>query len=349
VIHDPGLYFGLDEAAYHADESFSASGVKNMLVSPLTFWKKSNFNPNRKDEETPAMAFGKACDKLIVEGPEAFSMAYAVRPCLADHPEALDGAEDLRARCAELGLKKGGTIAQLCDRILEKDPDAMLWPRIMQQWSDINAGKIAISADWYRDILDRAQLVRNDAEVAKAFSGGYPQVSIFWTAQNGVPMKARVDYLKTKAAIDLKTFSNPFGRPVSEAVAATMGNQKYGVQAVVYLDGIETAKALLRQERMEVHGSVDDGWLNAFMDAPDHRFGFVFVESGDVPNIEGRWFERTRPDGQVTLAYDAAWQRYQWALEQFDHWYRLKGREPWREAAPMRAFEDHEFPMYAVS
>jgi PDDEXK-like uncharacterized protein DUF3799 len=347
--HEPGIYFDMPEAEYHADESLSATGSKNLLVSPLTFWTRSRFNPNRRDEETPAMAFGKACDKLIVEGPEAFSMAYAVRPCLEDHPEALDGAEDLRARCAELGLKKGGTIAQLCDRILEADQNAMLWPRILQDWAANNADKIAISADWYRDIVNRAQLVRNHGIVAKAFQGGYPQVSIFWINRHGVPMKARIDYLKTKIALDLKTFSNGLNKPVSVAVAHAMAYQRYGIQAVIYMDGIETIKAMLRRGTpVPCHGNVDGNWLDAFVATDEHQFGFVFVESGDVPNVLARRFRKHMPSGGLSLAYTAADTAYQMASFAFDEWFSKCGRDPWIGEEPMRDFEDEEFPMWTM-
>lgn len=349
AIHAPGIYFGMPEAEYHADESFSASGAKNLLVSPLTFWTRSNLNPRRKDEQTPAMKFGSACDKLIVEGPEAFSEAYAVRPRIEDYPDAIDGVEALRERCAELGLKKGGRIDDLCARIREADPSAVLWPDLMRAFDLENIGREIISADWHRDIIDCAQIVRNHPDVAKAFSGGYPQVSIFW-AKGGVPRKCRVDYLKTKAALDLKTFSNPFDRPISEAVAAAMANQKYGIQAVFYKDGIETIKQVVHSAPTPpVFGTVDGHWMDAFLACEGHRFGFVFVERGDTPNVEGRWFDEFLPNGQPAGAYEAAQARYEWACDEWLRWTMGKGRAPWIESRPMRAFEDHEFPMHMMN
>ena len=50
---------------------------------------------------------------------------------------------------------------------------------------------------------------------ARAMTGGYSEVSIFWIDPgSGVRLKARLDYLKVKAIVDLKTFSNSLGKPV---------------------------------------------------------------------------------------------------------------------------------------
>lgn len=349
MIHSPGIYFDMPEAEYHADDSFSASGVKSLLVSPLTFWTRSNMNPRRKDEQTPAMKFGSACDKLIVEGPEAFSAAYAVRPRLEDYPDALDGAEALRERCAELGLKKGGRIDELCARIREADPDAVLWPDLMHAFDLDNIAREMISADWHRDIIDRAQIVRNHPTVRRAFTGGYPQVSLFWISEIGVPMKARVDYLKTQADIDLKTFSNSLDKPLDTAVAHTMAYQKHGIQAAVYMDGTETVKQMLRSGTpVPCFGEVDLHWLDAFVATEEHRFGFVFVESGDVPNVRARWFDRLTPNGQITAAYASARLQYESAQMAYLKYQAKFGREPWIDDDQMRAFDDAEFPMWSV-
>lgn len=349
MIHTPGIYFGLPAAEYHADESFSASGVKNLLVSPLTFWTRSNMNPRRKDEPTPAMKFGSACDVMIVEGPEAFNEAYAVRPRIEDHPDAIDGAEALRARCAELGLKKGGSIAELCVRILEADPAAELWPCMLGEWRNGLSGQEEISGDWYADIVNRAQIVRNHSEVKRAFSGGYPQVSIFWVADNGIPMKARVDYLKTKIGLDLKTFSNSLDKPLSVAVAHAMAFQKHGIQAAVYMEGIERAKTLIRLGNpTPVFGEVDGNWIDAFVEREEHQFGFIFVESGDVPNVLGRRFRKYMPNGGLSLAFSSADAAYRAALAIYADCLKRHGTAPWIETEPMRDFEDEEFPMWTM-
>jgi hypothetical protein len=47
-------------------------------------------------------------------------------------------------------------------------------------------------------------------------------------------MKARLDYLKPRAIVDLKTVGNPHGKPVAQAVNVALANYRYHVQAAVY-------------------------------------------------------------------------------------------------------------------
>ena len=57
---EPGIYFGLDEAAYHAADGLSCSGIKHLAVSKLNYWHR-NTDPDREPEDdTGAMEFGKA-------------------------------------------------------------------------------------------------------------------------------------------------------------------------------------------------------------------------------------------------------------------------------------------------
>lgn len=125
---EPGIYFGLTEDEYHADPSFSSSGIKDITVSPLDYWVKSWMNPNKVDKEGPALRLGKAYHKLILEGREAFEATYAVKPDKDDYPDALDGAAALKAYCESLDLKKSGSIAEMCARIREVDNTVELWP-----------------------------------------------------------------------------------------------------------------------------------------------------------------------------------------------------------------------------
>ena len=45
---EPGIHFGLSDDVYHALPALSASGIKNLLVSPMVFWAESFLNAGRK-------------------------------------------------------------------------------------------------------------------------------------------------------------------------------------------------------------------------------------------------------------------------------------------------------------
>ncbi len=143
----PGIYFDMPEDVYHAVRALSATGVKDLLTSPLTYWCKSPLNPDRVDVDTQARANGKAMHIRVLAGKEAFARVYAYRPDPADYPEALDGAEALREKCRELDLRVGGKIADLCDRIREADPDVQLWPDVVAAFEADNEGLILLPCD----------------------------------------------------------------------------------------------------------------------------------------------------------------------------------------------------------
>lgn len=351
----PGIYFALPEAEYHANPSFSASGAKNMLVSPLTYWINSALNPDRQEKDTDAFTTGKAFDCRIIEGPAAFGQRYAVAPDKEDYPDAIMDGAGLRARCGELGLVKVGSNSELCDRILEVDPEAELWWDVLRIFNETHAGKVVIKSDVAAEISRQARIVELHDSARKAFAGGYPQVSVFWVdLETGVPMKCRVDFLKVRATIDLKTFSNPFAMPLDTVVARAVANYRYHVQAAVYCDGVENAKLLYRAHGFDcVHGEVPKEWMDHFADPKPHAFVFVFLETGQVPNVRVREFRQTetyaKSGSSPNLYWQSGWDGYRLAVGRYkDCMERCGPDTPWSEQEPMRPFVDDDFPPWML-
>lgn len=353
--HPPGIYFGMPEDEYHRDRSLSASGVKDIHVTPLTFWMKSRFNPARADETTEPKERGKAFHARLLEGAAAFSERYAVAPQIDDYPDALDGGDALKERCKELGIPVSGTIAKLCERIREADPDAVLWAEIMADFQKKAEaeGKIIIKAKLAEEIQRHVRIIEMHPSTEKALRGGYCEVSIFWVdPETGVPMKARIDYLKSRAAVEMKTFSNPFGKPIDVAVASNAANNKYLVDAVVRLDAVETAKTMFRKHgKSIVHGDAPpDSWLDAFAEPGAHRFVFLFLEAGDVPNVRVREFkQRETAKGEQNAYWIKGRDMYREGVALYRKCLEHYGPDlPWVAPDPMRAFVDHDFPLYAL-
>lgn len=349
--HEPGIYFGMPEAEYHADRSLSTTGAKHLAVSPLTFWIKSPFNPAWEFTSTKPQERGKAFHARLLEGAEAFAQRYAVAPDPDDYPDALDGADMLRARCVELGLAKGGSIAELCIRIRQKDPDAQLMPVILSDFEDQAGGRIIIKAKLAREIERHVRIVEAHSGTEKAFRGGYPEVSIFWRdEETGVPMKARIDYLKARAVVELKTFSNPYGLPLDPAVARAVASSKYFVDAVVRLEAVAQAKAMFRRRGMKiVSGDVPKEWLAAFADPGPHAFVFVFLEAGDVPNVRVREMrESETPEASENLYWSRGWAVFRRSVATYRQCLEHYGPDlPWVDPHPQRPFRDEDFPMWA--
>lgn len=354
-VHAPGIYFGMPEDEYHRDRSLSASGIKDIHVTPLTFWMKSGFNPNRSDDSTEPKERGKAFHTRLLEGAEAFQARYAVAPQIADYPEAIDGGADLKARSKELGLPVSGTIAELCKRIREKDPDAVLWPEIVAEFEEKAGaeGKIIIKAKLADEISRQVRIVEMHPGTEKALRGGHCEVSIFWLdKETGVPMKARIDYLKARAAVEMKTFTNPFGKPIDAAIASSVANNKYFVDAIVRLEAVEIAKAMYREHGPEcLFGEAPSAeWLEAFANPVPHAFVFLFLEAGEVPNVRVREFkQRESAKGDENLYWAKGHAMFRQGVELYRQMLDHYGPDlPWVDPQPMRAFLDTDFPLYAL-
>lgn len=360
--HAPGIYFGMPEDEYHADRSMSASGVKDIHVTPLTFWMKSGFNPSKSNESSEPQERGKAFHARLLEGAESFNERYAVAPQIEDYPDAIDGADALKERCRELGLKVGGKIADLCARIREADPDAVLWPEIVERerlFAEVH-GRIIIKRKLADEIQRQVKIIEMHPGTEKALRGGYCEVSIFWVdAETGVPMKSRIDYLKARAAVEMKTFSNPFGKPIDNAIAGNVANNKYFVDAIVRLDAIENAKAMLRKYGHHAvlgNGSASTAappgeWLDAFAEPAPHAFVFLFLEAGDVPNVRVREFKQREREGakDQNLYWMRGHAMYRQGVDLYRQMFDHYGAElPWLDPQPIRPFYDADFPVWSL-
>lgn len=342
--HAPGVYFGMPEKEYHADPSFSSSVAKSMLVSPLTCWCQ-HYDPDREEtNDSAARLKGKATHTAILEGWDAFSARYAIEQDPAEHPEYLKGAAALKARCKELGVSAGGTIAEMCRRIVTEDPHALLWPEVEAEFEANLCGRTRLSPAVGQYVIRTGRLVERNPSVRKAVKGGFPEVSIFWHDAD-IPWKARIDYLKIRTAIDMKTFTNMYDKPLSVAVAHAVAQHRYHVQAKIYMDALRAAASLPARGDAVPPEDWLVRWRAAMAQNP--RFIFLFVESGNVPNVALREFKRIGADGQETLAYQSAAAAVDAAAMQWTYQVNKFGiDEPWIEDTPMMAFADAEFPLY---
>jgi hypothetical protein len=346
---EPGIYFGLPEQDYFAAAGVSSSLLKALSISPLTAWSE-HVDPNREDEPTEAQDLGTALHKRILEGDAMFRRHFAVRP--ENDGYHIEGVTELKARCKELGLKVGGTTADLCKRIREADPEAKLWADVIAAWEDEHRGKIAIKEKDWIHVEFRAGLAERLPFIRNAFSGGFPEVSIFWTDEEGMPCKARVDYLKVDVAVDLKYFANKRRVAIDRAVGIAVANEGHHVQARHYRDGLLAAREHIRAGRVFGDETPDQAWRDAFVSGPEHRWFWVFMQKGAAPEIRVREFRRTVPEAKDGATENALWtaatdrieaskKLLRWCLECY-------GAEPWLAEEPPRPLRDEDVPPWAM-
>ncbi len=342
LVMPPGVYFGLPEDKYHAALALSASSIKHLRVSPLDYWARSALNPDREDEETDAKLIGKAYHKRIVEGREAFWRCYAAELDPGDYPGVARTNDDLKAVCAERGLKVGGTKADLIARLVAHDPalSGIIWESLVSVHASEHQGKELLPRDLIHKIELAAAHIEKHPMLAKAFSGGQPEVSVFWVdRETGVPCKSRIDYLKATAIVDLKSFSNPLGKPIDVAVRHAIATNLYHVQAAMYWRAVREAVAMIKLGL--VFGDVPTEFLSALTSAneDDRRFFFLFQATGVAPVARGY----VLPRGTVFGIGDHIVAS---ALLTFANCWETFGPAPWVDMTDVQTFDDVTFPAW---
>lgn len=338
-----GVYLGMDEGLYHSIHACSASGIKKLAVSSLDYWACSTLNPDHDDEDTKAKALGRAYHVRVCEGREAYLARYAIELDKADHPGALITMDDIKARLELLGLKGKKSKDESFDFLLEWEPDAVLWDRLVAEHKAANEGRTLIRAIDHRRIEIAAKMIEADPELSKAFSGGHAEVSIFFYDEaTGAPCKTRLDYLKLAALVDLKSFSNTFERPVSRAIDFTIASQKHYVGVVFYMKAIAAAKKLVRERGVEVvNGADDPDWWTQWSKQPPPTALWVYQQTGRAPVTRGRVMHSGTVYSATEYVVNFLMRRWRRCAEAF-------GVEPWVDVQPIERIVDENIPLSAT-
>lgn len=333
---EPGIYLGLPVADYLAIKALSASGIKWLAVSPLDFWARSWLCPDPEPtDETPYTELGEAFHTRICEGRATFYERYATALEPGDYPAAIRTADELREACRDLGLKVGGTKADLRARLLEANPAAEIWDDLLSEHAAHHEGKTLLSAQTIKRIEIAAAMIEKHPELSLCFQGGIPELTVVWQdEETGVLCKARFDYVKPRAAIELKTFGNPLGKSIDAAIYGAIASRGYFVSAAHYLDAWPHMLRFVREGR--IFGEASDVLAKL---QPDPQYVFVFQQTGVAPLARGKIF----PRGMV---YDIGKIAVRDARQTFKDCVDLYGNDPWIDSQPISQLDDSEFPAW---
>lgn len=340
-----GIYFELPEAEYRADPSMNYSGIKNLLKGRLHYWVNNPaLNPDYEEQEdSEAMALGRAYHARILEGREAFVARYAPEFDMQGD-DVIKSSSDIMARLKDAGVKgySGKVKAQLVQMLVDECPELAekCFDYMQARYIAENAGCEFLPVDWIKRIELAAQIIERNPNLSKCFRGGYPEVSIFWhDSELNVDFKIRVDYLKTRATNDLKSFANMSEKPFNTAMLHEIASRKYYLQAALYLRGVDAAKGLA--EAGHVFGRVDAAWLDAFIHSPPHDFTFVFQEKGIAPAANSVTHSR------ASMMNDSALTIIRQVVDDWKYCRDKFGASPWMdEREPVFAADD-DYPMWA--
>lgn len=294
-----GVYFDLPLEVYLAVERLNGSGLQRLAVSPATFWRGSWLDPAQDEptdeKETEARTIGRAYHIARLE-PEHFDRLYCRKLDKADFPKlgtAWNG-DQIGAALGELGeTKKRSTesVVEQAQRLEEAGFEGVIWPLEEARWKASIGDRIPISAKKYDEIKVDMERIREVDSVAAKLSGGQAEVSIFWTdPRYGIPMKARLDYLRPDLWDEFKTFDNSRGKKLRIAIADAMRYNRYHVQAVTQRDAVEAVRigglqiqgeASEAQRKLIAEIQIRPGELDCW---------FIFQEKSGVPNLLSRRF-----------------------------------------------------------
>src|SRR5690606_36950277 len=96
----------------------------------------------------------------------------------------------------EMGLKKSGSVLEQAERLADAGfPASQLWALVKQEWDRARGARTPIPAKHYDQMLTDSRRISEHPDIGPLLRGGEAEVSVFWTDEHGVKMKARIDYL----------------------------------------------------------------------------------------------------------------------------------------------------------
>lgn len=208
-----GIYIGLSNDAYHADDALGSSNIRDLLKGGNLFWHKSRMNPKRpKNKLTPAKIVGNATHRLLLDGKELFEAEYVRGPYGPDEDELSSADKSALTKAAKKKLLEGQEL---------------------------------LSQEDYDFVVGCKEVLDNDPDLQGCLDNGLSEVSIFWTRSDGVRVKARLDKLKIKGIGDIKTIANERERALDDACYLDISTYRYDIPAAHYMEGRRQMRGLL--------------------------------------------------------------------------------------------------------
>ncbi len=254
---------------------------------------------------------------------------------------------------ADLDDMRAAVKADWIDQLLELDPNAQIFDRLQAAHVAAHEGKTFLTSDQFAELEVAAMMVERDPEVQHAFKGGYAEVVLIWVCpETGVLMKARVDYLKIKAMVDLKTVGNQRERSIENAIRWDIATFKYNIQPGVYTEGAHEVRKIVREQGKEAI-NVAEGFPHpadevvtwalkwaSHLGADD--WFWVFQQKGDAPITRG---VKYRLGGVVSMVTNDIIRDQK---RKFITFSKTFGTDPWLDVKPIYDLDDEDIPQSAT-
>ena len=354
MIHSPGIYFGLHEEEYHADESLSTSGIKKLIQDPEEFWDQSSMNPGKPPQEAKdCLSRGTLWHCRLLE-PENFHKKYAIAPYInsdvADGKEVLHTVDDMKEWLdqANVPYKKSMKKSEFERAVLEAhklgygDTEPYLFDFENQGFANNNAGKTVIwSEEIYNTMLQAEAAMNEHPYFSRVFEGGMSEVSIFWVDQeSGLPMKARIDKLKPKVILDYKTIHVSRLKSTRKAALDAIKYEHYDIQTAVYTIAVANAVNMINDKTGIISGDVPGAFIDEFRQTAEKPFGFVFQKEDRPYTVRG--LKVVRRGGDLFNVFGNGLHYMTQGIQLYQRYTEMYGRQRWVDPEGMTQIEDHE-------
>jgi hypothetical protein len=280
-----GIYLDLDEEIYRADSALGSSDMRKLVDNAATFWWESPMNPQRpKDRDTPATLRGRAMHKMVLEGEAAFSARYMRgRDWMEGAPSSEKAAETKR---------------------INAEAEKM--------------GKEVLPSETYDRVVIASAMISKNPKLAPAFTGGLPEISIFWT-RDGLRRKARLDYLKPRGIGDLKSIANTRELAFPAACRIAIAQRRMEIQAAHYMEARAMIPQFMAEGRFNPPNAIDlFAFLKKCAAAKEFGWQWVFFQSEGAPVTWSRILSPANPILEVARrALDQAADNYRAFMDKF--------------------------------
>jgi hypothetical protein len=147
-----GIYFGLPEQIYHADDALGSTSIRDLAREPIK-WQYERMRP-RKEVEPEHLKWGHAWHCRVLEGRQAFDERYAKVPTPADHPGCLVTTDDIKDFLRMHGQKLTGNKPDLIARAKEIEECPPIFEDILAAWHKEHPDHVELNDRIVQEIED---------------------------------------------------------------------------------------------------------------------------------------------------------------------------------------------------
>lgn len=301
-----GVYAHLSPDRYFGQDRLGSTDLTTLHNRPADWWYGSRHNPHRPPREpSPEMEFGSALHALLLEGEDAYLEATVLSPY-----------EDYRTR--EAREWREGQRAQ---------------------------GRLILTEDMDRRVRHMTALIRNHPELGEPMSAGMSEVSVLWSTEDGIKLRARFDKLLPRFSIDLKSYGGDTkGVSLTQECMGLVASRHMDVQRFIYWEARQKMAQLIADGHLYGATADEADWLRKVSAVEDWRWLWLFYrrqddQKGLAPMVKP--IMRSHDDssfrtGQSKVA--VALQNYRTFRDRFGF------DTPWAVIEAAEEPADHEFP-----